>query len=77
MKGNKMLVTMIAVLMVMSAIFVVSNVTDFKLVEKASATTGEVNDDGTTQGGLTCGEEITFIRMMRSIVLVSLTGPVG
>lgn len=61
MKGSKMLSTMVAVLMVMSAIVIVSNVTDFKLVGKASAATVTMPDVGTTVGvGFYPGQEIKY-----------------
>ena len=60
MKGNKILATIIAVAMVLSAMVVLNVTTDFKLVENASAT-GEVTKAGATTGlELTCGELITF-----------------
>lgn len=61
MKGSKMLSTMIAALMVMSAIIVVSNVTDFKLVDEASAATVTMPDDGSIVGiGFYPGQEIEY-----------------
>ena len=65
MKGNKMLSTIIAFMMVMSAIAIVSNVTNFKLVGNASATTATLSDVGSrsiggTTLGLYPGQQIEF-----------------
>ncbi len=61
MKGNKIMSTLVAALMVMSAIVVISNVTDFKLVGNAGATTVTMPDVGTTVGiGFYPGQEIEY-----------------
>lgn len=63
MKGSKIISAIVAMTMILSAVVVLETVTEFKFVEKASATTATLLKDGS--GGawdrLYCGEEITFM----------------
>jgi hypothetical protein len=58
MKTNKMLATLVAVLMIMSTLVVLNNVTDFKLVEKASATTPGYDAWGNATTDITYGDNV-------------------